>query len=264
MGNYPKRAKRTDPFRLNKEIAYKGSIGRKRKDFCISYIEKKRGIIKELQADQIQTAAKNGEAITCPKGCSYCCLLYMQASIQECEAIVYYLYHNEIALATFLGNYEDWRRKLSKNGDIFKRCAQSWLDKNAPGAGVEAQQAFVEEARRYQRQNIACPFLHNNLCVIYEVRPFTCAGTVATTPPEWCNPSNTNKPKLYQAQTPAVIDTSFYYKKIKGAVLAFMPLVVYGILKDGYRMLSIMTGLEDLEEKALKEPEIRQIIERLS
>jgi Fe-S-cluster containining protein len=264
MGDYPKRAKKIDSLKLNKEIAYKGSIGRKRNDFCINYIKKKGEIISKLQADQIQTAAKNGEKITCQKGCSYCCLLFMQASIQECEAIVYYLYHNKTALNTFLGNYKDWREGLRKNGDIFKRCAQLWIDKNTPGAGVEAQQAFIEEAGRYQRQNIACPFLHNNLCVIYEVRPFTCAGTVAVTPPDWCNPSNENNPKLYQTRTPAVIDKSFYYKEIKGVVLAFMPLVVYGILEDGYRMLSIMTGLEDLEEVALKEPEVRQIIERLS
>jgi hypothetical protein len=264
MQYYPKRTKGIDLFKLNKEIAYKGSIGRKRKKFCIDYIKKKRKIIKELQAAQIQAATKNGEKITCQKGCSYCCLLFMQASIQECEAIVYYLYHNEIALSTFLSNYKDWRKKLRKNGDIFKKCAQLWIDKNTPGAGVEAQQAFIEEAGRYQRQNIPCPFLHNNLCLIYEVRPFTCVGTVATTPPEWCSPLNQNEPKIYQTQTPAVIDKSFYYKKINDVVLAFMPLVVYSILEDGYRMLSILTGLEDLEEKALKEPEVKQIMERLS
>lgn len=259
MQNYHQRAKRVDPFKLNKEIAYKGSIGQKRKNFCIDYIEKKREILKELQADQIRTVAKNGETITCQKGCSYCCLLYMQASVQECEAIVYYLYHNEIALSTFLENYTDWRKELRKNGDIFKKCAQLWLDKTAPGADVEAHRAFEEETRRYHKQNIPCPFLYNNLCLIYEVRPFTCAGTVATTPPEWCSPSNPNKPKIYQTRTPAVIDTSFYYQEISGVVLTFMPLMVYSILKGGYKLLSIVTGLEDLEEVARKSLRLKRL-----
>ncbi len=264
MRRNAQRAKGMDSIRLNREIAYKGDIGKRRQDFCIDYIEKKKGIIKEIQADQAQAAAKDGETITCPKGCTYCCLLYMQASVQECEAIVYHLYHNESVLATFLDNYRDWRKRLRRNGDIFKKCAQSWLDKNAPGAGAEEFWAFVEETKRYQGQNIPCPFLHNNLCLIYEVRPFTCVGTVASTLPEWCNPSNPNKPKIYQSQTSAVIDKTFYYKEIDGVVLAFVPIMVYGILEDGYKMLSIVTGLKDLEKKALKEPQVKAVMENFT
>ncbi|MFC2026866.1 hypothetical protein ACFLUX_02705 [Chloroflexota bacterium] len=261
MPGHAQRVKGIDPIRLNREIAYKGDIGQRRRKFCVKYIEKKKGIIKELQADQIRAAAKDGETITCPKGCAYCCLLYMQASVQECEAIVYHLYQNEFALATFLENYKDWRKRLRKNGDIFKKCAQTWLGKNTTGAGTEEFRAFAEETKRYQGQNIPCPFLHNNLCLIYEVRPFTCVGTVASTTPEWCNPSNSNKPKIYWSRTSAVIDKSFYYKEIDGVVLAFMPIMVYGILEDGYKMLSIVTGLKDLEKKALAEPQVKAVME---
>lgn len=248
MQNYPQRAKGVDTFKLNKEIAYKGSIGQKRKDFCTDYIEKKREILEGFQAVQIQTTANNGETITCQKGCTYCCLYYLQATVQECEAIVYHLYHNEIALSTFLGNYTDWREKLRQNGDIFKKCAQ-----------------LEKEMTRYEKQNIPCPFLHNNLCLVYDVRPFTCAGLVATTPPEWCNPLNPNKPKLYKTLNPAAtFDTSFYYKRISVTVLTFAPLAVYGILEYGYKLLSNIPGLEDLEEAAMKEPQIRAITERFS
>jgi len=264
MPRNTKRAKRIDSIRLNKEIAYKGDIGRRRQDFCVDYIEKKKGIIKEMQDDQVQAAEKDGETITCPKGCAYCCLLYMQASIQECEAIVYYLYQNESALNIFLGNYKRWRKKLRENGDIFRDCAQAWMKKSAAGAGEEEMQAFIKETKRYQGQDTHCPFLHNNLCLIYEVRPFTCVGTVASTPPEWCNPSNPNEPNIYWSRTPAVIDKSFYYKEIKDVVLAFMPIMVYGILEDGYRTLSIATGLYDLEEKALAEPQVKAVMKNFT
>ena len=53
----------------------------------------------------------NGKTITCQKGCYFCCDEFVEADIQECEAIVYYLYHNESALFTFLKNYPEWGEK---------------------------------------------------------------------------------------------------------------------------------------------------------
>ena len=255
----PLRSKNIDTFLIDKEIAYKGAIGRKRKAFCIKYIEKKIEILEQIQADQLKTVSKNGETISCQKGCSYCCLAYMQASVQECEAIVYYLYHNEIALSAFLDNYTHWREKLRQNGDIFKECGQLWQNKTNPGASEEAQLALQESEVRYRKQNIYCPFLLDDLCLIYEVRPFTCAGLVATTPPQWCSPLSPNKAKTHVTRASTVIDNSFYYKGINGTVLAFMPLVVFGILKDGYELLSKIPGLEGLEEAARKSLRLKRL-----
>ena len=259
MPKEPRRSKDMDPLLLNKEIAYKSTIGKKRKSFCIKYIEKKREILEQIRAEQLKTVSKDGETISCQKGCSHCCLAYMQASVQECEAIVYYLYHNETALSTFLDNYTDWREKLRQNGDIFKECGQLWQNKTNPGASEEAQLALQESESRYREQNIYCPFLLDDLCLIYKVRPFTCAGLVATTPPQWCSPLSPNKAKIYATRPSTVFDNSFYYKGISGTILAFMPLVVYGILKDGYKLLSNIPGLEGLEEAAMKSLRLRRL-----
>jgi hypothetical protein len=259
----PEQAPKLDVFRLNKEIAYAGSIGKKRKDFCIDFIKKKKETISDIQAGQVQAAAKNGEKITCHDGCAYCCLFYMHASIQECEAIVYYLYNNEDAYEAYLKNYANWREKLRQNGDIFQKCAQLWYEKIAPGAGLKESQAFNDESVRYRDQNLRCPFLNNGSCSIYEVRPFLCAGTVATTPGEWCYKSK-NSPKIYKTQSAAIFDKSFYYKEIDEFILTFFPITVYYILEGGYKMLARITGLEDLEEKVLQEPEVKKVMERLS
>jgi hypothetical protein len=48
---------------------------------------------------------------------------------------------------------------------------------------------------------------------------------------------------------PEIYDSSFYYSKIDQVILGFMPLVVYGILKDGYQLLSKIPGLEDLDKE---------------
>jgi len=260
----PRRARRIDPFKLNREIAYKGDLGKKRKDFCIEYIKKKKEVYKEIEAEQQRAVSEAGETITCHKGCGTCCVLFMQGTIQECEAAVYYLYENKEALSTFLKKYQVWRKKLKENNDIFKECARLWYDKSADGSPPEAIRAFEEATTRYQQQAISCPFLHKDSCLIYEVRPFLCSGTVATTQAQYCGPKSTQKPKMYRTQIPALFDKSFFYKEIEGYVFTFFPMTVYDILEGGYKTLAKMTGLEDLEKLALEQPEVKEAIERLT
>ena len=95
------------------------------------------------------------------------------------------------------------------------------------------------------------------------MRPFTCAALVATTPAQWCSPSSGKSPKTYVRLDPIVFDTSFYYNKITETIFAFMPLFVYSILKDGYKLLSSIPGLEDLENAAMEDTQVKYIIKRL-
>ena len=263
MSNRPKQPQNVDTLKLNKEIAYKGAIGQKREAFCIDYIKKKKEIIKQFHDDQVKTASNNGETISCQRGCTYCCLVVMHANVQECEAIVYYLYHHEIALSAFLKNFKKWRKQLRQNGDLFKECAQLWQNKTTLGANQEAELAYQESLTRYQNQNIYCPFLQDNVCLIYDVRPFSCAALIATTPAQYCSPSRVKPAKYYVTRTPVIFDTSFYFNKIDEIILAFMPLVVYGIIKDGYKLLSNFRGLEELEKTAMEDAQVRENIKRL-
>lgn len=250
-----------DTFRLNQEVAYEGVIGRLRAEFCTDYIEKKTRRYSELQLEQAAQVARNGETITCQKGCSLCCTLYVQANVQECEAIVYYLYHHETALEFFLRGYPEWRERLKKNGDIFKRCDRLVPEMMAPGKD-EAEASFREEAKHYHKQNIPCPFLSDNLCSIYEVRPLTCAGMVVSTPSEWCHPLNVNKPKAYVTVSPELLDISFYYRSLAGIMAQCMPVMVYSILKNGYGVISQIPGLDGLIQAVTRDPEVGTVIDR--
>jgi hypothetical protein len=89
-----------------------------------------------IQAQHKEAQAK-GERMTCRKGCFFCCLLHVEATIQECEVIVYYLYQNEDALKSFLKNYPRWRNKIRENGDIFKELGEA---KNNPQLVERAQE----------------------------------------------------------------------------------------------------------------------------
>lgn len=233
---------------ISRQTAYSGEIGRAREAFCVDFIQRKKSAVERLHQRQLESIKSRQEEITCGRGCLSCCLAYMQASVAECEAIAYYLYHNGQALGTFLSNYPAWRAKLSSNGDKFVRCGTLWLKKSQHGSGRKLAEALRKAENEYRRQGLLCPFIAEGACVIYEVRPFTCAGLVATTPPEHCSPHSRAKAKTYVFSSPEMFEDNFYFGKIHGTVLAFMPLLVYSILEGGYQSLANIPGLEGLEQ----------------
>lgn len=251
-------------FELNRAIAYQGGIGKQRETFCIDYIRQKQAIITDIERDMLLQVTKTNETITCRKGCSSCCVVYIEAGIKECEAIVYYLYQNDSILAIFLEQYPEWREQLAGYGELATRCERTLRERRARSTenGEAAERAVADALLFYKMQNIPCPFLHDNVCTIHEVRPFTCALHFATTPPEWCHPLNANKPKVYKAGTPdEMFDLSFYYGRLREPVLSFMPLTVYEILMNGYSYLSGIQGLETLAGEVMNDPEVRAILD---
>lgn len=101
--------------------------------------------------------------IKCKKGCAYCC--YQPVWIDnyfESLAISEFLLANERILEKFLQHYQAWDalyepyRKLFANAD---------------------QNTIIKLSRRIQ---IKCPFLHNNDCLIYGLRPISCRTYYST------------------------------------------------------------------------------------
>jgi len=72
---------KADSFRLNREIAYLGIVGHLREEFCINFIRKKQEFFKELTKQQEETLSANSETLSCFKGCSRCCSLFIGASV---------------------------------------------------------------------------------------------------------------------------------------------------------------------------------------
>jgi Fe-S-cluster containining protein len=167
-------------------------------------------------------------------------------------------------LEAYLKNYTEWRRKLSENGDIFKNCARLWYEKRAPGAGQKEEDVYNAESARYRDQGLACPFLIDGACSIYEVRPYLCAGTVSLTPSEWCSKASSNTPTIYRTQTSEIFDKSFYFRELNDYIFTFFPITVYHILEGGYETLETITGLKDFAKTAMNEHEIKKIAENYS
>ena len=252
MGNNRNPQKINNPFELNREIAYLGIVGNLRKDYCIKFIQKKQQFFDNLYKQQDETLSANNETLSCFKGCSRCCSLFIGASVQEAEAIVYYLYRNEDKLQRFLENYPTWREKVKKSGDLFRKPEQDDKSRN------------IGDLAAYARLKIPCPFLQNDVCSIYEVRPYVCAGLIVTTPPEWCDPDHPkhSQRKRYIIQQSALADLTFYWKNLKKPVWSFMPIMVYDILEYGLKGIPGISKMGDLLSRYAYDRDVQDVISR--
>ena len=251
-------------FEIKRDIAYAGKIGREREAFCIQYIRRKQERLDEISIAHSKTAAEKGEEISCHKGCSFCCLQYVEATIQECEAIVYYLYKEQSVLSNFLQKYPKWRKRATSISDPDRKIEGNQYLEIASDSAEKLQQTYIEEEKRYGPR-VPCPFLDAQICSIYEVRPYACAALISTTPTDWCNPLNPNEPSYYRYVRPDLISgLSFYYGSLHRSVSSSMPMMVYGILKRGYFFLSKVTDFNNLEYEAMSDPEVRSILQKYS
>jgi hypothetical protein len=250
---------------INKATAYKGGIGRLRERFCIHYVEHKKRAIELIEKSLREEAAANNESITCSKGCHECCFLYVIASLQECEAIVYWLYQRRDILLDFLRNYQLWGESVMKIEDVFNTIVELSDQVRQLPEGDEAQLRFKSAIHQYRLQKIPCPFLAGDSCFIYEVRPWGCAGLISTSPREWCDPSHPNSAevKCYKAENYYSAELPFYLSTKVDINLGCMPQMVCRILEGGYGGMSQIPGLENLQEVVSLDPEVQETLRRL-
>ena len=232
-----------NPDYLN--FAYSGRVGTRRGQYCIEQLRYMRVCHARIREDQGKYAREKKADITCGKGCSYCCFLYIGASLQECEAIAYHLAHNEALLSKFIAAYPAWRQKVSSGGDRFLECQTMFNRMIAEGMGNN--DSFDMALFSHNKQQIPCPFLESGLCSIYDTRPANCAGLFVTRPPEYCRPGSPRPPRFNLTSIDDVMyDTTFYYRKLARPATIYMPVAVYRILTEGYSYLSGFAGIEDI------------------
>jgi Fe-S-cluster containining protein len=127
------------------------------------------------------TRAK-GRSISCRAGCAACCRHL--ALISDIEAR---------SLADVVERMPEPRRST-----VRARFAVARLRMTEAGLAEPARNAASLPADRlkalatdYFKQSIACPFLEDERCSIYEDRPLVCRRVVVTSPPEFCaDPGN--------------------------------------------------------------------------
>jgi Fe-S-cluster containining protein len=117
------------------------------------------------------------EPISCTKGCVACC--HHLVPIRAMEA------HRLAALVEALPE--------PRRSEVLERFAAAARQLSTGGlrARLDARELLDQPGRialklDYIALGIACPFLHENLCGIYEERPMICREHLVTTPAAWC------------------------------------------------------------------------------
>jgi Fe-S-cluster containining protein len=244
---------RPDNLSFNRAIAYKGSIGRLREDFCLNYAALKKTILLDIESNQKQDAESIGKLISCSKGCTPCCSLYIAASLQECECIAHYLYSHDETFHNFLRAYDVWLERITRIKACFNRINSLHGKTLLSQESVDERRVFNAELSFYESRNIACPFLFEGECSIHDVRPYVCASVVSLSPPDWCKLGHSNYMQVVYLKTDMQIEKDMPYFVLPRSKIFFsnMPLLVHAILEGGYDTLSSVPGLENLKKAAI-------------
>jgi Fe-S-cluster containining protein len=247
---------------LNRATAYAGATGRRRESFCQQYTLHKEAAIAGMKNGLQQEAKATGIEIACARGCPWCCYVYVVASMQECEAIVYYLYQHEDALQHFLRTYRTWRTRVEKIRGTFFEISRLQQKRMAREDTPHDSDSFNSELIKYSEERLPCPFLNESSCSIYEIRPFVCAGLASTTCREWCDPAHPchKHIRLLKAEVTMDEDMPYFANPQGKPALTNMPALVYEILRYGWEFLWKVPGLEYLKANITDDPEINEIL----
>jgi hypothetical protein len=256
-----------DNLLLNQSVAYLGDIGRRREAFFLSYAKFKQAGIEDIENELKRDVVAQGQVITCSKGCARCCSVYVFATLQECECIVYCLYHHSDVMRHFLSSYGVWRGEVSKFERSY-RLIEKLQEKVLLGRQItqEERSLFDTALTSFASRNIPCPFLlPDQSCSIYEVRPFVCAGVVSTSPPDWCSPSHAQHDQFLLCKADINLENEMpYFVRPKSPIIfGCLPELVHDILGKGYPLLSTVQGLEGLKTEVLREPEIQAVLRQV-
>ncbi|MBI3408946.1 MAG: YkgJ family cysteine cluster protein [Planctomycetes bacterium] len=127
----------------------------------------------------IRRAESEGKSISCCKGCAACCKA-QPVPVTPPEAYSLYLLVESMPPPRrdeIRGRFADRVRRLREAG-----LDQHFLQRQSDLTKDEARTI----AERYFRLGLVCPFLEDDSCGIYEVRPFVCRQYLVTSPAALC------------------------------------------------------------------------------
>jgi Fe-S-cluster containining protein len=125
----------------------------------------------------VQAVEKQGQKISCKKGCGACCRSMVAISEVEARLLREQVESlPEPRRSQILARFAEALRRLDQAGLLDQlRTREQWTDPDYKKVEVQ-----------YFRQGIACPFLEDESCSIYADRPATCREFLVTSPAEKC------------------------------------------------------------------------------
>lgn len=117
----------------------------------------------------------------CAKGCHYCCHQFISIIPVEELAITRYI-KNEI-------HYQVRKQLCKRIIEWFE-----YFDQHTPKHFIVSTEHIQEFEKQCAKDKYPCPFLIDNACSIYPVRPIVCRTHAVTTPIQTCEENPLNNP----------------------------------------------------------------------
>jgi len=129
----------------------------------------------------VKEFTKDGEKISCKKGCGACCVQLVPISDTEARELTKLIKTFSKAKQNALMNKFESARKQLIDTDLWERL-------NHPETIGDDQMRSL--GHEYFSQQIACPFLEDGACSIHPVRPLSCREFLVTSPAVYCTDPN--------------------------------------------------------------------------
>jgi Fe-S-cluster containining protein len=157
----------------------------------------------EIVSRGIQRSNEAGKPISCKAGCGACCrqpLLISEAEAYNLSKVVESMPDERQSVI---------RRRFSEGREHFEKLGwferfDAMSERAKAGPSEELGKEFVALLTTYFDQRVACPFLENESCSIYEDRPLVCREYLVTSPSVNCsNPRPDNIEKMPVSGSPS-------------------------------------------------------------
>lgn len=147
-----------------------------------------RTISTKLALTVLDSLGKSGQSVSCRKGCSACCNYLIPLSVPE----VFRLREELLSMSAAVCS-----RILQSCLDTAERILDKRLRTSYLGSFSKSGQPRMSQVSKwYAGLRLACPFLSDGLCTLYEQRPIACREHIVTSSPFTCEIKETNDPEV--------------------------------------------------------------------
>ena len=214
-----------------------GAYGAWRREFCAKYRQLLTQARNNSYSSLVKTLALKGEMITCRMECTYCCFHYVAVPLAHGMVIADYLYGKKESLKKVIHNYERWHHQGYDISALIDHIRIQAFSSSMPINDIIAVTRPL--SIRYLEMKIPCPFLVNNTCIIYAVRPLPCSGQYSVSPPAWCSPDTAESAVIHQL-VPADEDLLKIMQLVDPQLMIHevtLPIMIYKLLTEGVSSL---------------------------
>lgn len=140
-----------------------------------------RGRAEARLTERIQALPQGGAEITCRAGCSACCRQLVVVSPMEAHALSEFVAAHPEQSSRWAEAQAAWQSRVDANPELRARL-DAFVECEGYVSGAEGGALELD----YWKAQLPCPFLQDERCSVYPVRPFACREHHALSDPLIC------------------------------------------------------------------------------